>query len=199
MVAKFMDLNKPWSCKYGRNNNKKLECLTFLCMIALRNKTVAHSFLPSFDNANGRPYQERLLRSKNFVSMVTWRHTLLLYDDKLLVSMFAWENSPHWFGDATTSFPAKWRLRNEGRNFILMTRHYPDLGSASDWLNQISHAARPIRSTTQIWVVTRHQYGISALVPQTSFGGETSGSVAKCRVFSKASVIKCKKRKLFKL
>ena len=64
-----------------------------------------------------------------------------------------------------------------------MTRHYPDLGSASDWLNQISHAARPIRSTTQIWVVTRHQYGISALVSQTSFRGETSGSVVKCRLF----------------
>ena len=67
-----------------------------------------------------------------------------------------------------------------------MTRHYPDLGGASDWLNQISHAARPIRSTTQIWVMTRHQYGISALVSQTSFGGETSDSVAKCRLFSQA-------------
>ena len=67
-----------------------------------------------------------------------------------------------------------------------MTRHYPDLGSASDWLNQISHAARPIRSTTQIWVVTRHQYGISVLISQTSFGGETSGSVANCQMFSKA-------------
>ena len=63
-------------------------------------------------------------------------------------------------------------------------RHYADLGSASDWLNQISRATRPIRSTSQIWVVTRHQYGISALVSQTSFGGETSGSVAKCRLFS---------------
>ena len=51
------------------------------------------------------------------------------------------------------------------------------LGSASDWLNQISHAARPIRSTTQIWVVTRHQYGTSALVSHT--GEETRGSVAK--------------------
>ena len=29
-------------------------------------------------------------------------------------------------------------------------------------------------------------YGISALVSQTSFGGETSGSVAKCRLFSQA-------------
>ena len=63
------------------------------------------------------------------------------------------------FGDATTGFPAKWSLRNERRNSILMTRHFPELGSVSDWLNQISHAARPIRSTTQIWVVTRHQYG----------------------------------------
>ena len=44
-----------------------------------------------------------------------------------------------------------------------MTRHYPDLGSASDWLNEISHTARPIRSPTKIWVVTRHQYGISFL------------------------------------
>ena len=67
-----------------------------------------------------------------------------------------------------------------------MTRHYPDLGSASDWLNQISLATRPIRSTTQIWVVTRHQYGISVLISQTSFGGETSGSVANCRMFSQA-------------
>ena len=88
------------------------------------------------------------------------------------------------FGKATTGFPAKWRLRNERRNSILMTRHYSDLGSASDWLNQISHAARPIRSTTQIWVVTRHQYGISALISQTSFRGETSGGVAKCRLVS---------------
>ena len=65
-----------------------------------------------------------------------------------------------------------------------MTRHYPDLGSASVWFNQISHAARPIRSTTQIWVVTGDQYGISALVSQTPFGGETGGSVAKCQLFS---------------
>ena len=64
-----------------------------------------------------------------------------------------------------------------------MTRHYPDLGSASDWLKQISHAARPIRSITQIWVVTRHQYGISALVSQTSFGGVTVAGVANVGCF----------------
>ena len=36
-------------------------------------------------------------------------------------------------------------------------------------------------------VVTRHQYGISARVSQTPFRGETSGSIAKCRLFSQTS------------
>ena len=50
------------------------------------------------------------------------------------------------------------------------------------WLaNNLLH---PIRSTTQIWVKKRHQYGISPRVPLTSFRGETSGGVAKCQLFS---------------
>ena len=44
-----------------------------------------------------------------------------------------------------------------------------------------------MRSTPQIWVVTRHQYGISALVSQTLFRGETGGDVAKWRLFSQAN------------
>ena len=88
------------------------------------------------------------------------------------------------FGDAITGFSAKWRLRNERRNSILMTRHYPDLVCASDWLNQISHSARPIRVELDKWRVISH--GLSALVAQTSFGGETSSGVAKCRLFSQA-------------
>ena len=73
---------------------------------------------------------------------------------------------------------------NERWNSILMTRHYPDLGSASDWSCRVGNLIQPIRSTTRIWVVTRHQYGISLLVSRTSFGGETSGRVWKCRLFS---------------
>ena len=41
-----------------------------------------------------------------------------------------------------------------------MTRHYPDQGSASDWSCPVGNFIQPIRSTAQIWVVTRHQYGI---------------------------------------
>ena len=37
------------------------------------------------------------------------------------------------------------------------------LGIASDWSLRVGNLLRPIRSTTQIWVVTRHQYGISAV------------------------------------
>ena len=35
--------------------------------------------------------------------------------------------------------------------------------------------------------MTRDQYGISTLVSQMSFGGETSGSVDKSRLFSQAN------------
>ena len=71
-------------------------------------------------------------------------------------------------------------------NVILLTFHYPDLGSASNWSCCEENSLQPIRCTAQKWVVTRHQYGISALVSQTSLSGETSGSVAKCRLFSQA-------------
>ena len=48
------------------------------------------------------------------------------------------------FLDVTTGFPAQWCLRIRRRNSILMTCHYPHLGSASDWLKQISLAERLI-------------------------------------------------------
>ena len=54
------------------------------------------------------------------------------------------------FGDATTGFPAKWRLSNKHRNSLLMTRHYPDLGSASGWSCRVVNLLQPIGSTTQM-------------------------------------------------
>ena len=50
------------------------------------------------------------------------------------------------FYDATSGSPAKWSLRNESRNSILMMHHYPDLVRASDCLKKISNAARSVES-----------------------------------------------------
>ena len=58
---------------------------------------------------------------------------------------------------------------------ILMTCHYPDLVSASDRLKLYSDLGRE----------RHHQYGISALVPQTSFHGEAR-PITKCWLFSQA-------------
>ena len=81
MVAKFLDLNKLWSFKYGRKTKttEKLSCLTLLCMIALRNKTVVHTFFYRSTMQMAVSVKKRLLRAWNFATMATWRHTSPLY------------------------------------------------------------------------------------------------------------------------
>ena len=66
--------------------------------------------------------------------------------------------------------------------------HYPNLGGNFAPTNHKHYAKRPIRSTTQIWVVGRHQYGIYALVSQKSFRGRTNDGFAKCLLFSPAGI-----------
>ena len=63
-----------------------------------------------------------------------------------------------------------------------MTPHYPDLGSAAEEICLSQSRALP---WSGFWM-TRHQCGISALVSWTSFRRETSGGVAKCRLFSQS-------------
>ena len=96
--------------------------------------------------------------------------------------VLAWENSRHlatpllvsppndvW--ETSAEIPYWWRITTQIWVVLLI-----------GWI-KFSHAARPILSTTQLWVVTRLRYGISALVSQTSFGGETNGGFAKCWLF----------------
>ena len=71
------------------------------------------------------------------------------------------------FRDATTGFPAKWRLRNERRNSILMTRHYPDLGSNSDWLKICFHQSE-VLPRSGLW---RKSKSISAGTQSSSLYG----------------------------
>ena len=48
---------------------------------------------------------------------------------------------------------------------------------------------QPIRSTSQMWLLVRHQCEISALVPPMSFCRKTSGGFAKYQLFSEAKEI----------
>ena len=51
----------------------------------------------------------------------------------------------------------------------------------------LSPSLRASSLASQIWVdLTRHQYGISALVSPMSLSGETSSGVAKCLLFLQA-------------
>ena len=72
---------------------------------------------------------------------------------------------PHWF---LCEMMSEKRLQKFHTDDV----HYPYLGCTLDWLKQISRAARPVRSTFRILVVTRHQYGFSVVVAQTSFAGK---------------------------
>ena len=78
-----------------------------------------------------------------------------MFVEQVLI-ILAWETEKADISRRHHCFPREMTSEKERRNSILMVRHYPDLGSASDWLNQIFHAVRPVRSTNQIWVVTRH-------------------------------------------
>ena len=62
---------------------------------------------------------------------------------------------------------------------LLITRHYPDLSTAFDWMKSLLH---PIRSSISIRVVTWHQYGISAGVPKMSLREETNSVAVKRRL-----------------
>ena len=64
------------------------------------------------------------------------------------------------------------------------------------WSWLVGNLLQPIRSTSQIWVVTRHQFGIPRLVSQTLFRGATSGGVEKSRLYSPATRSSLRSRRL---
>ena len=53
---------------WQKKTTKILTCTTFLYMISLRNKIVAHKFYPSFDNANGTIEIQKLRHHGNLTS-----------------------------------------------------------------------------------------------------------------------------------
>ena len=83
-------------------------------------------------------------------------------DISVTKSEIAWENRRHFATPRVVS-PRNnvWEMSAEIPYLIMMTRHYLDLGSAFDWSCCVGNLLQTIRSATQIWVVTRRQYGIS--------------------------------------
>ena len=78
-------------------------------------------------------------RQKWKVFQCGWSRESRKADDSPATAAFRWthkhsQRKQPTFCNTTTCFSSKWRLRNECRNSILMTLHYPDLGSSSDWL-----------------------------------------------------------------
>ena len=73
---------------------EKLTCMTFLCVIAHQEQNEAHTFLPSFDNSDGRLCQERL-RSRNRATLVTWRHNFSTEQRRKSWRRKSWRWLPH--------------------------------------------------------------------------------------------------------
>ena len=92
----------------------------------------------------------------------------------------AWENSQHYFGDSTTGVPAKWRLRNECKNSILMTSHHPDLGSACDNFLVESNFPDLGSDVSSVRNFCVHFWDVLLQ--------EIKGSVTKCWLFSQAKI-----------
>ena len=84
------------------------------------------------------------------------------------------------FGDSTTVVPAKWRLRYEFKNSILMTSHYPDLGSACDNFLVQSNFPDLCSDMSSVWNFCVHFWDVLLQ--------EISGSVTRCWLFSQAKI-----------
>ena len=72
MVAKFLDPNKPW-----------YEFPVHVCTL-IRTKTVAHTFLPSFDNKNLQSPSRNVVEIQKF-----WYHTTELQKREFLFILLA--------------------------------------------------------------------------------------------------------------
>ena len=83
--------------------------------------------------------------------------------------------------------PAKWHLRNmQALKFHTvenLTRHFPDLGSASNWSKEIFNhlEAQP---WSWKWRVISMEF-LGSFLDQTSLRGETCGGIGKRRLFSR--------------
>ena len=109
----------------------KADLLSWTCLV-LFNRVAIYHFQLKFLNKSKTLKRQRLVQMQIRLPRCS-HHVLSLRSDYYCLWLSSSLRKQPTFGYATTAFPAKWRLRNERRNSTPMTRHYPDLGSASDW------------------------------------------------------------------
>ena len=107
--------------------------------------------------------------------------------------ILAWENSRHLATLPLVSPPNDVWETNVGIPY--WRRVTTDLGSASDWSCRVGNLIQPIRKHFPDLGSDASSVSISALVSQASFGGEISCCIAKCRLFSQATLIPTKEMK----
>ena len=83
--------------------------------------------------------------------------------------------------DNTNRFPRKWRVRNERRNSILITQHYPDLDSASDWLHICFNQSGALPTTAALFsgVISRGNCWLGRKMSAVLSGCICGGSLEK--------------------
>ena len=96
MVAKFLDINEPWSWKYARKKNEIIDTEVRLsCHDCTQEQNDSPYFLPSFNNANGRLCRETLLSSRKFVNLLMafvqnlFKHQTILKELVVLTRCFS--------------------------------------------------------------------------------------------------------------
>ena len=94
------------------------------------------------------------------------------------------------FYNATMGFSAKWLLRNNQRNSILMRCCHPGLGSALDLLKVCFNQSKALPRYGR-WYIISMEIFLLLLANWTSFCRETNSGVAKCCLFSSGDN-KCK-------
>ena len=84
-----------------------------------------------------------------------WPYSTTKQPDKI-TDISSISSRPNWFPRGMTSEGQAQKFHTDD---VSLSMH-------SDWSHREGNLLQPIRSTTQIWAVTRLQYGISMLDPQ---------------------------------
>ena len=157
---------------YTKTNCKKScnLCREWLCNIHLFIFLIVNANFTSLSDKEPESAPWTLVWKKTLSS--TFKSPLFRYPERTTNI-----SRSHWFPRTRTEIPYWWRVTAQVWLVLL-------IGWSKFSDNQTQN---PDMGKT--WVVSHHQYGISAIIFQASFHGDTSGGVARCRLFSQVVIL----------